>query len=49
MLKPYMVSISCMTYNQSAYITDALNGFAMQQTDSPFVAVLFYGASSNGE
>lgn len=42
-------SISCMTYNQSAYITDALNGFCMQQTRFPFVAVVVDDASTDGE
>lgn len=45
----FMVCIHCMTYNQSAYITDALNGFAMQQTDFPFVALIFDDASTDGE
>lgn len=45
----FLVSISCITYNQSAYITDALNGFAMQQTDFPFVAVVIDDASTDGE
>ncbi len=44
-----MVCIHCMTYNQSAYITDALNGFAMQKTDFPFVALVFDDASTDGE
>lgn len=43
------VAISCMTYNQSAYITDALNGFCMQQTCFPFVAVVIDDASTDGE
>ncbi len=45
----YLVGIICMTYNQSAYITDALKGFAMQQTDFPFVAVVVDDASTDGE
>lgn len=45
----FIVSIHCMTYNHSAYITDALNGFAMQQTDFPFVALVFDDASTDGE
>lgn len=43
------VAINCMTYNQSAYITDALNGFCMQQTCFPFVAVVIDDASTDGE
>ena len=38
-----------MTYNQTAYITDALNGFAMQQTSFPFVVVVIDDASTDGE
>ena len=47
--KPYLLSIQCMTYNQSAYITDALNGFTMQRTNFPFVAVVVDDASTDGE
>ena len=45
----FILSISCITYNQSAYITDALNGFVMQQTNFPFVAVVIDDASTDGE
>ena len=45
----YLVSVLCMTYNQSAYIVDALNGFAMQLTSFPFVAVIVDDASTDGE
>lgn len=45
----YLVSINCMTYNQSAYITDALNGFAIQQTLFPYIAVVIDDASTDGE
>lgn len=45
----YLVSVLCMTYNQSAYISDSLNGFAMQQTNFPFVAVIVDDASTDGE
>lgn len=47
--KGYMVAILCMTYNQSAYIIDALNGFSMQQTSFPFLAVVVDDASTDGE
>lgn len=46
---PFLLSISCWTYNQSAYITDAMNGFAMQETNFPFVAVIIDDASTDGE
>lgn len=41
--------IRCMTYNQSAYIADALNGFCMQQTSFPFLAIVMDDASTDGE
>lgn len=45
----YLVAIRCMTYNQSSYINDALNGFVMQETSFPFVAVVVDDASTDGE
>lgn len=45
----FLVGIHCITYNQSSYITDALNGFTMQQTNFPFVAVIIDDASTDGE
>ena len=45
----YLVSIKCVTYNQSSYVIDALDGFVMQQTDFPFVAVIIDDASTDGE
>ena len=35
--KEYKVMVRCATYNQSKYIWDALNGFAIQETDFPFM------------
>jgi len=45
----YMVSIHCMTYNHAPYIEDAMNGFCVQQTDFPFVAIIVDDASTDGE
>lgn len=45
----FFVSIICPTYNQSSYIIDAMNGFAMQQTNFPFLAVIIDDASTDGE
>lgn len=45
----FFVSIICPTYNQSSYIIDAMNGFAMQQTNFPFLAVIVDDASTDGE
>lgn len=45
----YMVAVRCMTYNQSKYILDALNGFVMQQTNFPYVVMVVDDASTDGE
>lgn len=45
----YKVLVRCYTYNQSKYIEDALNGFAMQQTDFPFVCLVMDDCSTDGE
>lgn len=45
----FKVTVSCMTYNQSKYITDAMNGFSMQQTSFPFVCCIVDDASTDGE
>lgn len=38
-----------MTYNHAPYIEDAMNGFCMQQTTFPFVAIIVDDASTDGE
>ena len=43
------VAIECLTYNHAPYIEDAMNGFCMQQTEFPFVAIIVDDASSDGE
>lgn len=45
----FKVTVSCMTYNQSKYITDAMNGFTMQQTSFPFVCTIVDDASTDDE
>lgn len=45
----YKVLVTCKTYNQAKYIEDALNGFAMQKTDFPFVCLVVDDCSSDGE
>ena len=45
----YKVMVQCCTYNQSQYIEDALKGFAMQQTNFPFICCVFDDASTDGE
>ena len=45
----YMVGVVCMTFNQSKYILDALNGFVMQKTSFPYVVMVVDDASTDGE
>lgn len=45
----FMVSIHCYTYNHAPYIEDAMNGFTMQQTTFPYVAIIVDDASTDGE
>lgn len=45
----YKVLVRCLTYNHSQYIEDALNGFAMQQTNFPFACLVMDDASTDGE
>lgn len=43
-----LVALSCITYNHEAYLRDALEGFVMQKTDFPFVAIVHDDASTDG-
>lgn len=43
----FVVCIRCLTYNHAPYILDAMNGFAMQKTDFPFIAVIVDDASTD--
>ena len=45
----YTVFIECMTFNHAPYIVDAMNGFCMQKTSFPFVAVILDDSSTDGE
>lgn len=45
----FLVYIKCRTYNQVNYITDAMDGFVMQQTNFPFVCTIVDDASTDGE
>lgn len=45
----FLVSVSCMTYNQASYIEDAMDGFCMQQTTFPFLCLIADDASIDGE
>lgn len=44
----YTVCIHCMTYNHEKYLADALEGFVMQKTNFPFVAVVIDDFSTDG-
>lgn len=45
-IKPLVV-IHCITYNHEPYIRDALDGFIMQKTDFPFVAIVHEDVSTD--
>lgn len=45
----FKVCVRCFTFNHSKYITDAMNGFTMQQTSFPFVCCIVDDASTDGE
>jgi glycosyltransferase involved in cell wall biosynthesis len=42
-----LVSIICTSYNQEAFIRDALEGFVMQKTDFPFEIIVHDDASTD--
>lgn len=45
---PPLVAIRCVTYNHEPYIRDTLNGFVMQKTNFPFIAIVHDDASTDG-
>lgn len=45
----FKVCIRCFTFNHSKFITQAMDGFVMQQTDFPFVCCIVDDASTDGE
>ena len=45
----FKVCCKCFTFNQAKYITEAMNGFTMQQTSFPFVCTIVDDASTDGE
>lgn len=48
MIDKPLVAINCITYNQELYIRDCLEGFVMQKTDFPYVAIVHDDASTDG-
>jgi len=45
--KEPLVSIRCITYNQQQYISQALDGFLMQETNFPFEIIIHDDASTD--
>lgn len=45
----YKLRVLCYTYNHAASIENTMNGFTMQKTDFPFVAIIIDDASTDGE
>ncbi len=43
-----IVAVWCLTYNQSEFIRDALDGFVLQQTDFPYEVFVHDDASTDG-
>lgn len=46
-LQKYKVAIKCLVYNHEPYLRECLEGFVMQQTDFPFVAIVHDDASTD--
>ena len=47
-MKQPLVAIKCLVYNHKPYLRDCLEGFVMQQTNFPFVAIVHDDASTDG-
>lgn len=43
-----LVVVRCLVYNHEPYLRDCLEGFVMQQTNFPFVAIVHDDASTDG-
>ena len=46
--KRSLVAIHCFVYNHEPYLRDCFEGFVMQQTNFPFVAIVHDDASTDG-
>ena len=44
----WKVAVKCYTYNHASYIKDTLEGFVMQKTDFPYIAMVVDDASTDG-
>lgn len=47
-LQQPLVAIHCLVYNHKPYLRDCLEGFVMQQTNFPFVAIVHDDCSTDG-
>jgi glycosyltransferase involved in cell wall biosynthesis len=47
MITKPLVAINCLVYNHEPYLRDCLEGFVMQQTNFPFVAIVHDDASTD--
>ena len=47
--KKPLVLIKCLTFNHNPHIRKCLNGFVMQKTNFPFVAIVVDDASTDNE
>lgn len=45
----FKVAVRCFTFNQAKFITDAMDGFCMQNTSFPYVCIIVDDASTDGE
>lgn len=45
----YMVCVKCLTFNQSKFVKDTLDGFCLQKTSFPYVCIIIDDASTDGE
>lgn len=45
----YVVCVECMTFNQSAYIRQTMDGFSIQNTNFPYVCIIVDDASTDCE
>ncbi len=45
----FMVCVKSLTFNQSKFVNDTLDGFCIQETSFPYVCVIIDDASTDGE
>lgn len=43
-----ILAIRCITYNHEPYIRQCLDGFVVQKTNFPFIAIVHDDASTDG-